>query len=716
MGSCFLCSCTEKKNQCYNNQKEKNDLNTIYIDVTNINININREESIMEEKWNNKKENLLIKKRDEFIDDFFSKNNELKPLDKINSIFITNLNKKMKISLDSIIVEENLILKANLVDPNNYYDSFWMILDRKNDDFISKEIFIDEIKVDSSKFEVKDYSIKLEFEKIFNKQIRKIGIIQKIKNQFNNYNSELLILPKAGIETKFLIYLDDNLNLDDITNKNYVINKELNLAYFEGITTKETEMNHGNINYSEKINFQIYNYIPELSEDILQNIIRNKEMDNQPNINYLAKYKKVVITDYGQDIEEINFMKLSNYNPGEKLSHFSFGLYKDTRHEITLVELNGKPCEYKNNNDNIEINNINCYNNQFFEVHLKYKYNTNETKNICRQENVIISNTKGSYCNCIVQIPDNYIIISTKDTLQNSPEFKNTYFYKGISNEEQICEIFKFCLEKVIWEIDYEYILKAPNNIKKCEFTLNKIFKGGNLKEIKYDIKHEANLIDTGEKFIFKYNNLNTNKTKIIFHIKVENSTSNFIFNENNEYLTQIQTEDLQDFKNLVNQILNSDKSNYSDFKKIGKWVHDNIKYNLELTGAKYSAKEILNIRQGVCEHLTILYNTLLTAYGIDTVKVSGYTKDIIENNIKVKKIKDESNKNEAPTKRHAWTLAKIDGEWVPLDATWGLFEKNVPITHIFENYGDSIEKIVYNSDNIVKFSRSKENIKCIQN
>ena len=59
--------------------------------------------------------------------------------------------------------------------------------------------------------------------------------------------------------------------------------------------------------------------------------------------------------------------------------------------------------------------------------------------------------------------------------------------------------MFKFCFEKVIWEIDFEYILEAPINIKKCEFTLNKIFKGGNLKEIKYDIKHEANLIDTGK-------------------------------------------------------------------------------------------------------------------------------------------------------------------------------------------------------------------------
>ena len=85
--------------------------------------------------------------------------------------------------------------------------------------------------MDSSKFEVSGHSIKLEFEKIYNNQTRKIRINQKIKNQFDNYNSQHLILQKQGIATKFLIYLDDDLNLDDITNKNYVINKELNLAY-----------------------------------------------------------------------------------------------------------------------------------------------------------------------------------------------------------------------------------------------------------------------------------------------------------------------------------------------------------------------------------------------------------------------------------------------------------------------------------------------------
>ena len=55
-----------------------------------------------------------------------------------------------------------------------------------------------------------------------------------------------------------------------------------------------------------------------------------------------------------------------------------------------------------------------------------------------------------------------------------------------------------FCFEKAKWEIDYEYNLEATNNIKQCEFSLNRIFKGGNLKEIKYEIiKPNANLTDS---------------------------------------------------------------------------------------------------------------------------------------------------------------------------------------------------------------------------
>ena len=137
--------------------------------------------------------------------------------------------------------------------------------------------------------------------------------------------------------------------------------------------------------------------------------------------------------------------------------------------------------------------------------------------------------------------------------------------------------------------------------------------------------------------------------------------------------------------------ILNNDKSNLPVYKKLGKWVHNYLTYNINLRGKKFTAKQIYDIKQGVCEHFTLLYNTLLVSQGIDAIHVSGYALDMTENNVMKE---NEYNKptinqpNYLESSKHAWSLAKVDGEWIPIDATWNMFEKNVPITHIFQNYG----------------------------
>ena len=63
-------------------------------------------------------------------------------------------------------------------------------------------------KVNDSLFEVDKFSIKLEFEKTYNNQTKKVKIIEKIRNQFDDYNASELILNEKGIATRFLIYLD----------------------------------------------------------------------------------------------------------------------------------------------------------------------------------------------------------------------------------------------------------------------------------------------------------------------------------------------------------------------------------------------------------------------------------------------------------------------------------------------------------------------------
>ena len=120
--------------------------------------------------------------------------------------------------------------------------------------------------------------------------------------------------------------------------------------------------------------------------------------------------------------------------------------------------------------------------------------------------------------------------------------------------------------------------------------------------------------------------------------------------------------------------------------------------YNLSYLGRKITARDIYDIKMGVCEHYSLLYNTLLISQEIKVVKVSGYALDnniLGHNNANIK-----NNKNDLSDRRHAWSLALIDGNWIPLDATWNLFEKNIPLTHIFQNYGDNTSNATGYIDN----------------
>ena len=48
----------------------------------------------------------------------------------------------------------------------------------------------------------------------------------------------------------------------------------------------------------------------------------------------------------------------------------------------------------------------------------------------------------------------------------------------------------------------------------------------------------------------------------------------------------------------------------------------------------------------------------------------------------------------------HAWSLIKVDGKWLPFDATWGIFSGKLPVSHIFKQY-DSSELITSGYDHI---------------
>ena len=82
--------------------------------------------------------------------------------------------------------------------------------------------------------------------------------------------------------------------------------------------------------------------------------------------------------------------------------------------------------------------------------------------------------------------------------------------------------------------------------------------------------------------------------------------------------------------------------------------------------------------------------------------------------NIKESHIENSKNLNTLPDERHAWSIAKVNGAWIPLDATWDLFDGNVPLSHIFQNYGEDTLLTNFNSDNKISNDITKEVINLI--
>ena len=95
------------------------------------------------------------------------------------------------------------------------------------------------------------------------------------------------------------------------------------------------------------------------------------------------------------------------------------------------------------------------------------------------------------------------------------------------------------------------------------------------------------------------------------------------------------------------------------------------MKYNRS-HNTKLEPNDIIEKREGVCAHYTVLYNALLNSIGIKALDASG---EAINN------IKTLSREN------HAWTVAFIDGKWIGLDATWNIFDGKLPQCHLFRKF-----------------------------
>ena len=240
-------------------------------------------------------------------------------------------------------------------------------------------------------------------------------------------------------------------------------------------------------------------------------------------------------------------------------------------------------------------------------------------------------------------------------------DFKETIYLSA--HEIKFKSDFSITLDWFFWRTLY-YVM-VPN---MHEFGNNKILS----EEVLSNLEDGEFTIEKDKKYIT---------------VKSDKMKTKFTFTFSKEFKSNINNEWIMDGAELENtcttkakvkalEILSNSKSKEEDYVILGRWVYDNIKYNLDYVGRKWTVDQILDYRTGVCSHKARLYNAFLNCINIDAMYTTGFAHTKNDYNIDLGTL-------------HAWTIAKIDGKWIPLDATWNIFSGKLPLGFVFRYYAD---------------------------
>ena len=626
-----------------------NDLNFDFNEINNqMNISVDSLDDIKENINQNNKNNFInkikiildkIDKFNEIIEKI--KNNEIKKIENNYKKIQSNLNeiekKKEKNDIDSYrtsLKMNNNIIQIKLKEFKSIIEN--LIKGKKSYEEIKKEI---EKEKEQLQNEIKEYSEKAE---IFQKTI-----ISSSRNEKNIGPK----IDKEFLKGSMLLGIQDNKNPKEIFNSKLLFKEDNNIIYQK------------------------------------QELLRK----NWKEICFV--YEEYDIHDVNYEIKAVGLPENLFYN---KIIE---GFYPDTLVEIIEFQIDGNNAKYNYKDFRLEFD-IHLRNLESNKIHLKYKESklklTQEDKRVrkfFRNDCYGISkNLKGQVGKFTLVLKCEFEIINFKDEIFIKTK-EGEYECGGVVPPEGKRTFVR--MSKKIGNISFKYTISIESidkkPLKKTNLIVPLCFEGGNniikKKNLSCNNKSDNNVEYKKDKKVYEIKFIDTDKSygEFVIEGQLENKCKgkwNCDFNDKEieEQLSEEYKKDKERFKEISMKIINeydekhkNDLIKVTDFVKIGKWINQNIKYDINFHGKnEITAIEIYNNRAGVCHHFTKLYNALMFSLGYQCIYVSGYaTSKIIFN-------KDDG---------HAWSLIKVNENWLPFDSTWGIFSGKLPVSHLFISY-----------------------------
>lgn len=645
-----------------------------------------------------------IKNQEEYISNYKTFINEL-------YYQLNNLYDQLNISVYGQKYEENLINKRETSQLLNELDQISNKINQLNSIIEAQNNEIKNIEIDYKLIQEKFHEIKLNYNSDDNTK-QKILLVNNdiIYNELN----ELMQISNNLPRNKSFYDAKKNEIENDIKRVQYITEQKLNQIKIKRKNSiKSIKAVNNNRQINEMNDDPIFTKGSMLlgikdfgkAKDIFKSVylFQQEEEENYETPELMKKnWSEVCYIFDNFDIHDVNY-ELKAFGLPEKtfFSTSSFGFVLDTDIKILEFEVDGKKTEYDNIEKYCLSFKIHLKNLESNRVYIKYqvspllnKLTEGEIKemNISRCKYYGLSKRLvGQNAKFVLKNQSNFEIINFENEFFIKTN-ENEYTWGGKVPEGGKSTIVRLSRKQARYNFLEKHYLETYNNLPITNTILRVPFcyKNGNNQTTKFTyMSKQTNLIKLDPNTrTYDVQFLNIPKNKGSFIIKgeiINRCKGEWVVDLTDQQIEGLIPKDFIQNKQIFNQIARTiikdyDSEHYNDIikvpdvVKIGKWVKNNIKYDINYSGRNdLTATDIYNIKEGVCDHFTKLFNALVYSLGYQVIYVLGYA---IDRN-------DSFGKEDA----HAWSLVKIDGKWLPFDSTWGIFSGKLPVTHIFKQF-----------------------------
>lgn len=417
----------------------------------------------------------------------------------------------------------------------------------------------------------------------------------------------------------------------------------------------------------------------------------------EPKVSFSRWEENINLTTTGKNAEVVMLGKIQNLPQNMVLNSFSIGFSKGRDIRIIKVLCDNRAAEYSYQDNVLSIKFPQSKkDNDLLSFYFSYEEKYEKINKSLRQEGIDIP---PFVAGATAQVSINFSGDFESATLNpNLTRTANGFIYRTLAPQEGVKEVIKLTASESAWDLIVKTKVSAPKPLDRVTITMPVYFQSAHQKIDNFTTMANIAPVKQATENKSKIFKFETSKQEILIENKARILTGakyRMMVNDRNttDYLS-ITPENMTAVAPILVQIKNDTKyASLPLYARIGKYVHEFIKYDLTYVGKLPSIKEIVANPIGVCTEYANLYTAVARAFGIPTIMVDGAACEYED------------------CKGHAWNMVFYNGKWIDVDPTWDLMSGIVSSSHIYFNDSGKISNALVESfgNNSINFSTDFE-------